>query len=94
MPYPPEVDPELAGAGGLLYPPEVDPELAGAVGLLYPPDEGLLYKPEDDGREEDDEDLDDEDEEPLAATTSVTETNAKIPRTAIPTRNNCFFICC
>ena len=82
------------GVAGLPYPPEVDPELAGAGGLLYPPDEGLLYKPEDDGREEDDEDLDDEDEEPLAATTSVTETNAKSPRTVIPTRNNCFFICC
>lgn len=84
----------------MLYPPELDPGLDGAAGLLYPPDDGLLYKPEDDGREEnddddlDDDDLDDEDEEPLAATTSMTETNAQSPRMAKPTRNNCFFIDC
>jgi len=81
------------GVAGLPYPPDVAPLLAGAVGLLYPPDDGLLYKPEDDGREEnEDDDLDEE--KPFAATTSVTATNAKIPRTAIPTRNNCFLICC
>jgi len=88
----------LDGAGGLLYPPELDPGLDGAGGLLYPPDEGLLYKPEDDGREEKDEDdlddEDDEDEKPFAATTPDTKTMAKSPRKAVPTRNNCFFICC
>jgi len=61
--------------------------------LLYPPDEGLLYRPDDDGREEgDDEDLDGEDEEPFAATRSVTEASANTERKTIPTRNNCFFM--
>ena len=82
----------------MLYPPELDGGEAGAWGLLYPPDEGLLYKPDDDGREGGDEnDLEDEDEDeekPFAATTSVTETNANHPRRAMPTRTICFFICC
>ena len=69
--------------------------------MPYPPDEGLLYKPDDEGREEgdgedldgEDEDLDDE-EAPFAATRPGTEANANAESKTIPTRNNCFFMIC
>jgi len=84
----------FAGAGGLLYPPELVPGLEGAEGLLYPPDEGLLYKPDDEGREEGDEDLleDDEDEEDPLAATFATETNANSETNTIVARTKYFFI--
>ena len=75
----------------MLYPPELDPGLDGAAGLLYPPDDGLLYKPDDDGREEVDEDLDEEeDENPLAASRLVTHTNANTKQKTSPTRVSLF----
>ena len=82
----------FAGAAGLLYPPELVPGLEGAEGLLDPPDEGLLYKPDDEGRDEGDEDLlEDDEEDPLAAT-FATETNANSERNTIVARTKYFFM--